>query len=69
MKWSGERSLRKLKKRKPTNVGSIALERQVGGKKFANDRIRNIDLPIPNQKHCPVGYQALPDAMLQPTFY
>ena len=57
----------KLYKHKPTNVGRIALERQAGGKTFAHARIWTIDLTIPNQKHCPLGYQAL-IAMLQPIF-
>ena len=56
------------KKREPTNVGRIALEQQAGVEKRPA-WIPTIDLPIHNYKHCPLGYQALMVALLQPILY
>ena len=44
---------------KPTKVGRIALERHAGGKTLDHTEIQTMDLPIPHQKHCPLGYQSL----------
>ena len=37
----------------------------MGAKIVNHAGIRTIDLPIPHQKHCPLGYYALLVAMLQ----
>ena len=60
---------RALTKLKLTNVGRIALDRQAGGKTIDPAGTRTIDLPLHNQLQCPLGYQALIVAMLQPTLY
>ena len=37
----------------------------MGAKIVDNAGIRTMDLPLPNKKHCPLGYQSLLVAMLQ----
>ena len=41
----------------------------MGAKTVAHTGIRTMDLPIPHQQHCPLGYPVLIVAILQPIFY
>ena len=59
----------KTEKQKLTNVGRIALEQHAGGKTFDHAGIRTTDIPISNQKHCPLGYQPFLVALLQSILY
>ena len=51
-------------KHKLTNVESIALERQAGGKTFDPTGIQTIDLPLHNNMHYQLCYLALNYATL-----
>ena len=53
------------KNHKLTNAGRIDLEQQVSGKQLTTPWFEIMDLLIPHQKHCALGYQSLLVSMLQ----